>query len=282
MVTCRLAFTNSNSSDCFAHSTARRHSTFNDVSDLVLITGGSGGIGSAVARRVVAAGGRVALLARDASRLAAVCDDLGAAASAFPCDVLKFDGVGAVVQRIEAEMGAIDGVVHAVGSVLLRPLHATSLADWRATYEINATSAFIVMRHVMPLLMRRRRGSVVLFSTVASAMALPNHESIAAAKSAIEGLTRTAAISYARYGVRVNAVAPALTRTALSQSLWQNETSLAASVALHPLGRIAEPDEIAAAVMYFLGDDAGFTTGQILGVDGGLGVGQPPPKARAN
>ena len=83
--------------------------------------------------------------------------------------------------------------------------------------------------------MRRKRGSVVLFSTVAASTGLKNHESIAAAKSAVEGLVRAAAISYARYGIRVNAVAPALTRTELSKALWQNDALLAASVAMHPL-----------------------------------------------
>ncbi len=242
---------------------------------IVLITGGTGGIGSEVARRVVAAGGRVAVVARNEERLAALCDEFGPSAFGYACDVLDFDAFGDVVKRVESEIGEIDGVVNAVGSILLRPLHATSLADWRATYEINATSAFIVLRHVMPLMMRRKRGSVVLFSTVATSMGLANHESIAAAKSAVEGLTRTAAISYARYGIRVNAVAPALTRTEMAKSLWQNDALLKASVAMHPLGRIGEAADVAAAAMYFLNDESGFTTGQILGVDGGLGVGQP-------
>jgi NAD(P)-dependent dehydrogenase (short-subunit alcohol dehydrogenase family) len=160
-------------------------------------------------------------------------------------------------------------------------LHATSVDDWRKTFEINATSAFIVMRNVMPLMMRRKRGSVVLFSTVATSTGLQNHESIAAAKSAVEGLVKSAAISYARYGIRVNAVAPALTRTDLSKVLWQNEAALAASVAMHPLGRIGDPADIAPAVMYFLDDGSAWTTGQILGVDGGLGTGMPPPRSTA-
>ncbi len=244
----------------------------------VLITGGSGGIGSEVARRVVAGGGRVALVAREPERLAAVTAGLGDAAAAFPCDVLDDAAFGAAVAQAETAIGEIDGVVHAVGSILIRPLHATSVAEFRATLEINATSAFIVLRTLMPLLMRRKRGSVVLFSTVATSMGLANHESIAAAKSAVEGLVRSAAISYARYGVRVNAVAPALTRTGLAKGIVENETMLKASTALHPLGRIGEPADIAAAVMYFLGPNAGWTTGQILGVDGGLSVGQPPAR----
>jgi NAD(P)-dependent dehydrogenase (short-subunit alcohol dehydrogenase family) len=247
------------------------------MSKIVLITGGSGGIGAEVARRVAAGGGKPVLVARNAERLAAVAAETGA--SAYPGDVLDNEGFGALVKRVEAEVGELDGVVHAVGSVFLKPLHATSVDDWRSTLEINATSAFIVMRNVMPLLMRRKRGSVVLFSTVATSMGLANHESIAAAKSAVEGLVKSAAISYARYGIRVNAVAPALTRTALSKNLWQNEASLAVSAAMHPLGRIGEPTDIAPAVMYFLSDDSLWTTGQILGVDGGLGTGTPPPRA---
>ncbi len=243
-----------------------------------MITGGSGGIGSETARRLVARGDRVVLLARDEARLQGVAAELGAQATAIPCDVLDPAGVAAVVERVEAEAGPIDGLVHAVGSILLRPLHALSLDEWRATLEQNATSAFIVLKAVVPKLMRRRSGSVVLFSTVAAQRGLQNHEAIAAAKSAVEGLVRSAAISYARYGVRINAVAPGLTKTELSRSLWASDALLAASVALHPLGRVGAPSDVAAAVAYLLSGDAGWVTGQILGVDGDLGAGVQPPK----
>ena len=131
------------------------------MSKIVLITGGSGGIGAEVARRVAAQGGKPVLVARNPERPAAVATETGAAA--YSADVLDDPAFGELVERVEAEVGAIDGVVHAIGSVFLKPLHATSLADWRSTFEINATSAFFVMRKVMRLLMRRKRGSVVLF-----------------------------------------------------------------------------------------------------------------------
>jgi NAD(P)-dependent dehydrogenase (short-subunit alcohol dehydrogenase family) len=131
------------------------------MSKIVLITGGSGGIGAEVARRVAAQGGKPVLVARNPERPAAVATETGAAA--YSADVLDDPAFGELVERVEAEVGAIDGVVHAIGSVFLKPLHATSLADWRSTFEINATSAFFVMRKRMPLLMRRKRGSVVLF-----------------------------------------------------------------------------------------------------------------------
>jgi len=249
------------------------------MSTCVAIVGGSGGIGSAVAARLRAAGRNVAIIARDAARLEGTAASTGAVP--FVADVLDAAAFAEAIERIEAEVGEIDGLVHAVGSIIIRPLHAVSLDDFRATLERNVTSAFIAMKTVMPKMMRRRSGSVVLFSTVATSIALPNHEAIAAAKGGVEGLVRTAALSYSRYGIRVNAVAPALTRTPLSASLWQNEKALAVSEAMHPLGRIGEADDVAAAVCYFLSAEAGWTTGQILGVDGGLSVGMAPPKAGA-
>ncbi len=248
------------------------------MNDVVIITGGSGGIGAETARRLVDRGARVALVARDGDRLARVAAGLGPNAFSFPGDVLDVEGFGAIVDRIENEVGEIGGVVHAVGSIVLRPLHALSIEAWRETFEINATSAFVVVKATVTKMMRRRRGSFVLFSTVAARTGLQNHEAIAAAKGAVEGLVRSASISYARYGIRFNAIAPALTKTELSKSLWSSEAMLNASVAMHPLGRIGEPGDIAAAAAFLLSDDASWLTGQIIGIDGGLSAGHPPAK----
>jgi NAD(P)-dependent dehydrogenase (short-subunit alcohol dehydrogenase family) len=242
----------------------------------VLITGGSGGIGAETARRVIAGGSQVALVARDGERLERVAASLGA--RAFACDVLDPEAFAGVVDRVESEVGEIDGVVHAVGSIVLRPLHALSLADWRATFEINATSAFVVVKAVVTKMMRRKRGAFVLFSSVAARTGLQNHEAIGAAKGAVEGLVRSASISYARYGIRFNAVAPALTKTELSKSLWSSDAMLNASVAMHPLGRVGEPGDIASAAAFLLSGEASWMTGQIVGVDGGLSAGHLPAK----
>ena len=103
------------------------------MSKIYLITGGSGGIGSDVAQRLIARGDRVVLVARDEAKLHAVADTLGASATVMTCDALDLPGMQAIVERIETEIGAIDGLVHAVGSIVLRPLHALSLEDWRSS-----------------------------------------------------------------------------------------------------------------------------------------------------
>jgi NAD(P)-dependent dehydrogenase (short-subunit alcohol dehydrogenase family) len=205
---------------------------------------------------------------------------LGGGVPVYPVDVLDAQALAATVERIESECGEVDGLVHAVGSIVLKPLHALSLEEWHACYEINVTSAFVMLKAVLPKMMRRKRGAVVLFSSVAATTGLPNHEAIGSAKAALEGLVRSAAIGYARYGIRVNAVAPALTRTPLSRNLWSSEAGETASAALHPMGRIGEADDVAAAAAYLVSDDAGWVTGQVLGVDGGLGAGSPPPRMR--
>jgi NAD(P)-dependent dehydrogenase (short-subunit alcohol dehydrogenase family) len=235
-----------------------------------IITGATGGIGSAVVRRARHAGHEIIAIARNVEHLADLAAETGAVA--YPCDVLDEAALKAMVEQIVTAHGAPDGLVHAVGSIFLKPLHATSLDDWRTALDINATSAFLALKTIVPSMMRAKRGSVVLFSTVAVQTGLQNHETIAAAKGAIEGLIHSAAISYSRYGIRVNGIAPALTRTGLSQSLWSNEAMLAASVAMHPLGRIGEPDDIASAALFAL-IDAAWMTGQVIGVDGGLSAG---------
>ena len=113
-------------------------------------------------------------------------------------------------------------------------------------------------------------GSIVLVSSVAARVGLANHEAIAAAKAGIIGLALSAAASYAERGIRVNCVAPGLVRTPLTARLIANESSLKASVAMHPLGRIGEPSEVAAAMAWLLDPKQSWITGQVLGIDGGL------------
>ena len=233
----------------------------------VLVIGAAGGIGSALVRRLVASGGKVFLAGRDATRLETLATELG-----MPWGTVEAtdpDAIDGVADRAVAELGGLDGLANCAGSILLKPAHLTSSADWNATIATNLTSAFGCVR-AAGRLMKGEGGSVVLVSSAAARVGLANHEAIAAAKAGIIGLVLSAAATYAKQKVRFNAVAPGLVRTPLSKGLLSSELAEKASVGMHPLGRLGEPDEVAAAIQWFLDPAQGWITGQVLGIDGGL------------
>ena len=173
--------------------------------------------------------------------------------------------------------GGFDRVVNLAGSIVLKPAHLTSLQEWREAYEQNATSAFLVLRAAVKGFLSQGAasgngsGSIVLVSSVAAQMGLSNHEAIAAAKGAVEGLIRASAATYASRAIRVNGVAPGLVATPLSARLTSNPASLKASTEMHPMKRIGAPEDVASAIDWLLDpSQSAWVTGQILGVDGGL------------
>jgi len=242
----------------------------NETTPVMVIVGGSGGIGSATARRLSAQGCRVVLAARNSERLQAVANEIGA--EPLLLDARDGAAVDAMIQTVHARHGRIDGVVNCAGSILLKPAHLISDQEFADTLAINLTTAFNLLRASTRLMMRQAGGgSIVLCSSVAARRGLLNHEAIAAAKAAVEGLALAAAASYARSGVRINCVAPGLTRTELTRGIIQNEAVAKASAGLHPLGRIGEASEVASAICWLLDREQSWVTGQVIGVDGGLG-----------
>ena len=165
--------------------------------------------------------------------------------------------------------GHVNGVANCVGSLLLKPAHLLSEEEWSSTIATNLGSAFAVVRAAAATMMRDG-GAIVLVSTAAARIGLPNHEAIAAAKSGVEGLALAASASYASKGIRVNCVAPGMTKTALTDKLLQSEVMAKASAAMHPLGRIGTPEDVASAIDWLLDPEQSWITGQVLGVDGGL------------
>ena len=241
-----------------------------DNPPVVLIIGGGSGIGAALAHQLAARGHRLILAGRSVERLADVASTTGA--EAFPLDARDSAAVDALLQSVHASHGRLDGVVNCAGSILLKPAHLISDQEFAETIATNLTTAFNLVRAAARLMMKQAGGgSIVLCSSVAARRGLVNHEAIAAAKAGVEGLALAAAASYARFGVRVNCVAPGLTRTDLTRTLTQNETIAKMSAALHPLGRIGEPAEVASAIAWFLDRGQGWVTGQVLGIDGGMG-----------
>ncbi len=233
-----------------------------------MVLGATGGIGSALARQLQAAGARLHLVARGEERLSALAGELDASYSV--ADATRCAEVDHAVQKA----GPIYGMVNCVGSILLKPAHATTEDEWQSTLQVNLTSAFAAVRSAAKAI-GKDGGSVVLLSSAAARHGLANHEAVAAAKAGVIGLTLSGAATYASKNLRVNCVAPGLVDTPLAARITGNPASLEASRAMHALGRIGSPDHIAAAIAYFLDPANDWATGQVLGVDGGLGSVRP-------
>lgn len=238
------------------------------MSHAYLIIGASGGIGSELARRLVASGNQVLLGGRQETHLADLSKELQQ--PFMVADARDWNQTAAAVSQAVERFGRLDGAVNLAGSLLLKPAHLTSMEDWRETVDQNMTTAFGLVRAAAPAMRGSGGGSIVLMSSGAASIGLSNHEAIAAAKAGVEGLTRSAAASYASSGVRVNAVAPGLTQTPLTQRVWSNPRGAEASVAMHPAGRLGTPGDIASAIAWLLDPENSWITGQVLVVDGGL------------
>lgn len=233
----------------------------------ILILGATGGIGRQIVEQF-REDHSLYLVARQEEALAGLAREVGARYKAGDCSLFSF--LDEVVQDMVTELGSCDAAVNAIGSILLKPAHLTSQKDFEETWTQNVSTSFALVRSAAKAMMRGQGGSIVLFSSAASRVGMANHEAIACAKGAVEGLARSAAASYAARSVRVNVVAPGLVDTPLASRLTSNPKSLEASIAMHPLGRIATSQEVARAACWLMSPQQSFITGQVLSVDGGL------------
>lgn len=233
-----------------------------------LVVGAAGGIGSALARLLTDRGDTVVLTGRTGADLEVLGKELDQPWREL--DARDFTAVEAVVESVVDEHGRIDGAINCAGSVVLKPAHLTTPDDYHDVVATNLTTAFALVRAAAPR-MRGNGGAIALVSTAAVATGLANHEAVAAAKGGVEGLVRSAAATYGARGVRVNAVAPGLVVTPQTQRLVDNERQADASRSMHVLDRFGQPRDVAAALAWLVDTRNDWVTGQVLGVDGGLG-----------
>lgn len=238
------------------------------MSKSFLLIGGSSDIARHLGTMLLADGHSVTLLARDADRVAGLVEQ---GAEFVQGDALDEEAVqSAVAHAAEHGEGGLAGMAHLVGSIALRPPHATKVEDFTAVINTNLTSAFLALKTAGKAMLKLGTGRMVFTSSVAGSYGLTNHEAIAAAKGGIEAMVRAAASTYAGRGLRVNAVAPGLTETRLGGSVLRSDAIREASVGMIPLKRINEPEEIAQSMHWLLTGAPDNLTGQVLHLDGGM------------
>lgn len=232
-----------------------------------LLFGGEGGIGSSLALRLKNRGHRVMIAGHTESKVKAAANRLS-----IPYQIVEatdFDAVDQCVDDAIESMERIDGVVNLVGSLFLKPASITTASEFHDAIDRNLTTAFAVVRSASRV-MQQEGGSIVLMSSAAARTGLANHEAIAAAKAGVMGLTMSAAATLANADIRVNAVAPGLVKTPLTENIWSREAAAKISLGYHPLGRFGEPENVAGMIEWLLMPENHWLTGQVIGVDGGL------------
>ena len=231
------------------------------MSEKYLIFGATGSVGSSLAEQLKNSGNEIHLVARNESEVKAIAETLGC--SYTVADVLE-DGF---IEKVKSDINDIKGVAYCVGSIDLKPLRMVTEADMNKCMKLNLYSAIEVIKGFQESL-KKNKGSVVLFSTVAAQRGFTNHTIIASAKAAVEGLTVTLAAEFAP-NIRVNCIAPSLSKSKIAEPMLKNPTIAEGIAKAHPLKRLGEGKDSAALAKFLITEESSWITGQIIAVDGG-------------
>jgi NAD(P)-dependent dehydrogenase (short-subunit alcohol dehydrogenase family) len=231
------------------------------MSEKYLIFGATGSVGSSLAEQLKNSGNDVHLVARNESEVKVIAEKLGC--SYTVADVLE-DGF---IEKVKSDVNEIKGIAYCVGSIDLKPLRMVTEADMNKCMKLNLYSAIEAIKGFQESL-KKNKGSVVLFSTVAAQRGFTNHTIIASAKAAVEGLTVTLAAEFAP-NIRVNCIAPSLSKSKIAEPMLKNPAIAEGIAKAHPLKRLGEGKDSAALAKFLITEESSWITGQIIAVDGG-------------
>ena len=235
-----------------------------------LVTGASGGIGGAIARALHGAGATVGLSGTRVEPLQALAAELGERAHVLPCNLGDPEAVAALPKQAAEAMGGVDILVNNAGITRDNLFMRMSDEEWQSVLDVNLTATFKLCKGVLRGMMKSRWGRIGNISSVVGATGNPGQGNYAAAKAGMVGMTKSLAYEVASRGITANAVAPGFIGTAMTDKL--NEDQKAAILGQIPAGRMGDPEEIAAAVLYLASPEAGYVTGSVLHVNGGMAM----------
>ena len=240
---------------------------------VAIITGGSRGLGRAMASALAEAGARIVVTSRDAERVQAVARELeathGRACRGYASDVREPEQVEGLVAHVIDEFGQIDVLINNAGVNIRRPIEELSIEEFRTVMDTNLTGAWLMCRAVGPHMKARCYGRVINFGSILSVISMPGRTPYASSKGAILQLTKTLALEWAPHGITVNAILPGPFGTEMNRSLLDDPEAYAAFVSQIPLGRWGEPEEMGGLALFLASDASSFVTGAGILIDGG-------------
>jgi NAD(P)-dependent dehydrogenase (short-subunit alcohol dehydrogenase family) len=231
------------------------------MSEKYLIFGATGSIGSSLAEQLKSSGHDIHLVARNEAEVGAIASKLGCSFTVV--DVLENN----FIEKVKADVSDIKGMAYCVGSIDLKPLRMIKEEDFNKCMKLNLYSAVEAIKGYQESL-KKNKGSIVLFSTVAAQRGFTNHAIIASAKAAVEGLTVSLAAEFAP-NIRVNCIAPSLTNSKIAEPMLKNKVLAEGIAKAHPLKRLGEGKDSASMAKFLISEESSWITGQIIAVDGG-------------
>jgi NAD(P)-dependent dehydrogenase (short-subunit alcohol dehydrogenase family) len=244
---------------------------------VALITGAGDGIGRGIATRFAAEGAKVGVLdIKGAEDTVAAIEESSCQAIPLPCDLREPAQVTRAVAQLAAAFGPVDMVVHDAAVMPAGRLHETSLEDWDRTYAVNVRGAYLVCREVLPSMIERGSGSIILMASVTGILGLPGIAAYSGTKGALISLARAMSTDYAAQGIRVNSVSPGTIDSPMLHHFVAAQSDPARIRRefdeMHPIGRVGKIDEVASVFVFLASDESSFVTGANYTVDGGLSV----------